>query len=97
MRYTPHGIGHPTVMREIVRDCADAELMDSVTSEEDENDGDRDNWQGHGIQPCEGDVEQGESDDDYEGGSDDGAEDAEDPDDQEMEDEEGEENDLMSF
>ena len=30
MRYTHHGIGHPTALREMVRDCADMELTDSL-------------------------------------------------------------------
>lgn len=93
MRYTPHGIGHPTVVREILRNCTNAELMDSAPCE-------------HNIQPCEADVEQGGSDDDDEGESDDGDDDddddgeesdVQDSDDQEMEDGEGEEDDFVSF
>lgn len=91
MRYTPHGIGHPTVVREILRNCTNAELMDSAPCE-------------HNIQPCEADVEQGGSDGDDEGESDDGDDDddgeesdVQDSDDQEMEDGEGEEDDFVSF
>ncbi|KAG2060731.1 hypothetical protein BDR06DRAFT_1054389 [Suillus hirtellus] len=91
MRYTPHGIGHPTVVWEILQNCTNAELMDSALCE-------------HNIQPCEADVEQGGSDDDDEGESDDGDDDddseesdVQDSDDQEMEDGEGEEDDFVSF
>jgi hypothetical protein len=92
-------------VREIIRDCANTELIDSAPSKEDEHDRDRDHWQEHGIQPCkgEGDVEQGESDNDDDGGSADGNDDSEDDgeelgvedlDDQEIE---GKEDDFMSF
>jgi hypothetical protein len=95
MHYTPHGIGHPTVVREILQNCANVELMDNALCE-------------HSIQPCKGDVEQGGSDNDNEGESGDDNEgesddsdgeesDAQDSDDQEMEDGEGEEDNFMSF
>lgn len=70
MRYTHYGVGHPTVLREIARDCANADLADSPESEEDENDGDGDwNWESD-IRPFHGedgdDDEGGEDDDDDE-------------------------------
>jgi hypothetical protein len=88
MRYTPHGIGHPTAVREIIRDIANAELIDNAPSEEDEIDSDEGN-----IEQCGGDDDSdgGDGDDDSEESS------VEDSDDQEMADEEDEEDDFTSF
>lgn len=40
MRYTHYGIGHPAVLREITRDCANMEFADGPEAEENENDHD---------------------------------------------------------
>ncbi|KAG2032650.1 hypothetical protein BDR03DRAFT_935890 [Suillus americanus] len=60
MRYTHYGIGHPTALRKLTKDCADADLADSPESEEDETNGD---WESN-LQPCEGDSERESCDDD---------------------------------
>lgn len=89
MRYTPHGIGHPTAVRKIIRDIANAELIDNAPSEEDESDSDEGN-----IEQCGGDDDDsdgGDGDDDSEESS------VEDSDDQEMADGEDEEDDFISF
>jgi hypothetical protein len=39
MRYTHYGIGHPTVLRKLTRDCANVDPTDSPGSEEIETDG----------------------------------------------------------
>lgn len=49
MRYTHYGIGHPAVLREMTRDCADLNLANSPESEDDDDD----------VQPSEGDSEMG--------------------------------------
>lgn len=87
MRYTSSGIGHPTVMREITRDCINAELADSSYLEDSENVDDM--AYESDIQHSEDDSEEGESDED------------EDEDDQEIEDDEDgdgeEEEEHLSF
>lgn len=60
MRYTYYGIGHPTALRKLTRDCANAGLDDSPELDEDENDGNED-WEGD-RQPHEGDTEEGHDD-----------------------------------
>ncbi|KAG2049011.1 hypothetical protein BDR06DRAFT_975591 [Suillus hirtellus] len=40
MCYTHYGIGHPIVLRQLTRDCANAELVDNPGLEEHENDDD---------------------------------------------------------
>lgn len=61
MHYTHYGIGHPTTLREIARDCAGLDLVS-------DNDMDFES----DIQPCEGDGEtQGCDDSDDDGGSED--------------------------
>jgi hypothetical protein len=60
MRYTHYGIGHPTALRKLMKDCADADLADSPESEEDETNGD---WESN-LQPCKGDSERESCDDD---------------------------------
>jgi len=61
MQYTPYGIGHPTILWEITRDSANADLADSSESEGNDN---RDS----DIHSCEGDSEKGGGDEDHEGG-----------------------------
>jgi hypothetical protein len=59
MRYTHCGIGHPTAVRELVRDCANAELADNSSNlEESEND------ENEIIQRCDSDGEGSEGDED---------------------------------
>lgn len=62
MRYTYYGVGHPAALREITRDCADADLSEDACIE----------WESD-IQPYEdnnndtidgGDEEDGDNDDD---------------------------------
>jgi hypothetical protein len=38
MRYTHYGVGHPTVLRELTKACADVDPADDPECEEDEND-----------------------------------------------------------
>ncbi|KAG1807521.1 uncharacterized protein BJ212DRAFT_1303475 [Suillus subaureus] len=53
-------IGHPTTLRKLTKDCADAELTDSPESEEDQTNED---WESD-LQPCEGNSERERCDDD---------------------------------
>jgi hypothetical protein len=86
MRYTHYGVGHPVVMREMTRDCANIDLAHSPESEDDEGNEDQD----IDIQPCEGSGDGAEhGGDDVEGGE--GEEDSEleeDSDEQECDDSE---------
>jgi hypothetical protein len=60
--YTHYGIGHPKVVREMVRDCTNTEFADSSDSEEDEDrDRERD------IHSCEVDSERDGDEDGHEG------------------------------
>jgi hypothetical protein len=68
MRYTHYGIGHPTVIRELARDCADAELVDNPGSEDIEDD---EEWENdirphHSVGGDEGEREGDVSGDDEE-------------------------------
>lgn len=73
MRYTHYGIGHPTVIRELVRDCADAELVDNPGLEDIEDDKE---WE-NAIRPHhsvggnegerEGDVSEDDEEQEYDG------------------------------
>jgi hypothetical protein len=103
MRYTHYGIGHSTVLRKLIRDCANMDPTDSPGSEESETDSDVE--QQSDIQPCHGMCEDegldGDSDteEDEELECDDDDDDEEnDLDDEEMEVGEDEEGDyMMSF
>lgn len=46
MRYTPYGIGHPTVLREMTRNCASVHLVDNPESDDNNE-----------AEPCNGDDE----------------------------------------
>lgn len=52
MRYTHYGIGHPTVLRKMTRDCANVDFTDSPGSEESETDSDGE-WESN-IRRCHG-------------------------------------------
>ncbi|KIK32237.1 hypothetical protein CY34DRAFT_47013, partial [Suillus luteus UH-Slu-Lm8-n1] len=75
MRYTHYGVGHPVVMREMTRDCANIDLTHSPESEDDEDDGDED--QEIDIQPCEGPGDRAKHGGDDDGGEPEGEEDSE--------------------
>jgi hypothetical protein len=62
MRYTHYGIGHPTVLRELTRDCANVDPTDSPGSEEIETDGNGE-WESD-IRYCHGVREDEEGDED---------------------------------
>jgi hypothetical protein len=57
--YTHYGIGHPTLLHEMVRDCAnaDSELPDSPDSEDSENIGCESDLQQSGGEECESDED----------------------------------------
>lgn len=104
MRYTHYGIGHPAVLRKLIRDCANVDPTDSPGSEESETDSDVE--QQSDIQPCHGMCEDegldGDSDteEDEELECDDDDESSLENDlDDEMEDEDEDEegDDMMSF
>jgi len=107
VRYTHYGIGHPKVLQEMARDCANADLTDSTGPEED-----RDHDQERVLNFCEGDSGRDRGDDSNEGedqeDQDDEDEDATEcdddellgydyPDDWEIEDVEAEEDEHISF
>ncbi|KAG1775822.1 hypothetical protein EV702DRAFT_1199039 [Suillus placidus] len=60
MRYTHYEIGHPIVLREVARDCADAELAHSPEPEENNNNDDLESE----IQPEGGEEEDHDSEED---------------------------------
>ncbi|KAG2053732.1 hypothetical protein BDR06DRAFT_972033 [Suillus hirtellus] len=74
MRYTPYGIGHPTILREMTRDCTNADLADSPQSDVNE------------VQLCEGDSKKGGSDDEGGPGGEEEDEDDDDTDEEEYND-----------
>jgi hypothetical protein len=79
MRYTHYGVGHPTVLRELTKACADVD-----PAEEDENDDEE--WKGD-IRPrfsVDGD-EGGQEDDDDEEAEEQGSDEEEDDNDEEEE------------
>lgn len=64
IRYTHYGIGHSAVLREIARDCADAEVSDSLEAQDDGDYGDLESeTQPESDDGGEGDCD-GEEDDD---------------------------------
>lgn len=79
MRYTHHGIGHPAVLREIIRDCANTGFADGPEAEENENDLD------FNLRPYGEDLEKDSDNRDCEQESDDDDVDDEDEDDGEDE------------
>lgn len=106
MRYTHHGIGHPTALREMVRDCADMELTDSLEPVEYSDDGDLESEIGREVFDRRGgeethDNEEDEDTSDQECDDGDDDESVSDLDDGEMDDGEGDEDedeeDDMSF
>jgi hypothetical protein len=104
IRYTHHGIGHPKILQQMARDCANADLMDSSEPQEHE-DGDRE----RDFHSSKGVDERELGDEDDEGGDsedeDDGVIECDDdsesgdtyPDDWEIEDAEFEEDLYVSF
>jgi hypothetical protein len=64
VHYTHHGIGHPKVLRQMARDCANADLADSSEPQED-RDGEQE--QERDFHSSEGDSERDRSDDEDEG------------------------------
>lgn len=92
MRYTHHGIGHPTLLREMTRDCAnlDPELADSPDSEDIES-------TGYESDPRPSEGEEGESDEDEDETNSEESEDDDNLDQWEMEDYDEEEEERLSF
>lgn len=91
IRYTHYGIGHPTVLRGIARDCTGADLADNPELDEIDD-------IESGVRPCKGDDGGGEEEDDDEDEDDDDDDNecVDDLDDREME-ENDEEDDHISF
>lgn len=94
MRYTHYGIGHPTAVRKLTRDCADADLMDHTGSEVNEDD---EEWESNN-QPRyrAGGDEGGREGDVGEDGEDDGDDGDDDEDDDEDDEEEYDEDDVQN-
>jgi hypothetical protein len=68
VRYTHYGIGHPKVVQQMVRNCANADLADSSDSEEDE-----DQERERDVHSCEVDDERDSDEDGDEGDEDEDA------------------------
>jgi hypothetical protein len=78
IRYTHYGIGHPAVLREIARDCADAEVADSLEAQDDGDygdveSGDQPESDDGGEEDCDSEDPDSEEDDDDESIDDDGS------------------------
>lgn len=100
MRYTHHGIGHPAVLREITRDCANTGFADGgPEAEENEND------QDFNLRPYGDDLENDSDNCDCEQESDDDVDDEDDGEDEssvdglddQVEYDENEEDDYIYF
>lgn len=104
MRYTHHGVGHPTTLREVTRHCISADLAASENDDEDwmSNHSGEDNGEksiGGGDEDEEEDEDE-EDDEDEEEDEEDGKEDAEDANTQEginQEDSDEEEEEIYLF
>jgi len=104
IRYTHYGIGHPPVLRELTRDCANADPADSRGSEENENDSDGE-WESdirrcHSVHEDEGGEEGdgAEEDEELESGDEDSSVENDLDGDMEVSEDEKEEDDyIISF